>query len=74
MQKSGDLKTISEILNEEALKQDLLVSSLTNTFEEKNKKLRKFKGLCTETSNKVDKLMAENDKLQKSYREGESIA
>lgn len=74
LQKSGDLKTISEILNEEALKQDLLVSSLTNTFEEKNKKLRKFKGLCTETSNKVDKLMAENDKLQKSYREGESIA
>ncbi|XP_031259580.1 protein INVOLVED IN DE NOVO 2-like [Pistacia vera] len=69
LRKVGDLKTISEMMEEEARKQDQLVSNLTNMIEEKNKHLQEMEQRCTETSNSVEKLMVEKDKLLQAYNE-----
>ncbi|KAJ0103008.1 hypothetical protein Patl1_06410 [Pistacia atlantica] len=73
LRKVGDLKTISEMMEEEARKQDQLVSNLTNMIEEKNKHLQEMEKRCTETSNSVEKLMVEKDKLLQAYNEGKNI-
>ncbi|KAJ0047092.1 hypothetical protein Pint_06326 [Pistacia integerrima] len=73
LRKVGDLKTISEMMEEEARKQDQLVSNLTNMIEEKNKHLQEMEQRCTETSNSVEKLMVEKDKLLQAYNEGVSL-
>lgn len=73
LRRIGDLKTISEMMEEEARKQDQLVSNLTNVIEEKNKHLQEMEQRCTETSNSVEKLMVEKDKLLQAYNEGVSL-
>lgn len=70
LRKIGDLKTISDMMEEEARKQDLLVSNLTNVIEVKNKHLEEMKKRCTETSNSVEKLIEEKDRLLQAYNEG----
>ncbi|KAK9186494.1 hypothetical protein WN944_017881 [Citrus x changshan-huyou] len=69
LRKIGDLKTISEMMEEEARKQNLLVSNLTNMIEVKDKHLEEMKERFTETSNSVEKLMEEKDRLLQSYNE-----
>lgn len=69
LRKIGDLKSISEIMEEEARKQDKLVSNLTNIIEVKNKHLEEMAVKCRETTNSIEALMAENDKLHQTYNE-----
>ena len=70
LRKIGDLKTISELMEEEAGKQDKLVSNLTNIIEVKNKHMKEMTIKCTETTNSLNILMAEKDRLFQTYNEG----
>lgn len=70
LRKTGDLKTISEIMEEEARKQDKLISNLNNIIETKNKHLKEMEQKCSETSISLNKLMEEKDRLLHAYNEG----
>ena len=70
LRKIGDLKTISEIMAEEAGKQDRLVSNLTNIIEEKSKHLEEIQLKFSETTNSIATLVAENERLYHTYNEG----
>jgi len=70
LRKIGDVRTISEIMEEEARKQDKLISNLTNIIELKNKHLKEMEERCSETSVSVSNLMEEIDTLVQSYTEG----
>uniref|UniRef100_A0A0R0KSR9 Factor of DNA methylation 1-5/IDN2 domain-containing protein n=1 Tax=Glycine max TaxID=3847 RepID=A0A0R0KSR9_SOYBN len=69
LQKMGDLKTIPERMEEEARKQDILVSSLTSIIEVKNQHLKEIEVRCHETTNKMNLAMNEKDKLIQTYNE-----
>ncbi|KAF2296072.1 hypothetical protein GH714_035989 [Hevea brasiliensis] len=69
LRKIGDLKTISEIMEEEARKQDKLISNLNNIIETKNKHLKEMEQKCSETSISLNKLMEEKDRLLHAYNE-----
>ncbi|XVE69201.1 hypothetical protein DITRI_Ditri09bG0132600 [Diplodiscus trichospermus] len=69
LRKTSDLKTISEIMEEEARKQDRLVSNLTNLIETKNKHIKEMEERCSETSNSLVVLMEEKDNLLQAYNE-----
>jgi regulator of replication initiation timing len=70
LRKIGDVRTISEIMEEEARKQDKLISNLTNIIELKNRHLKEMEERCSETSVSVSNLMEEIDTLVQSYTEG----
>lgn len=70
LRKTGDLKTISDIMAEEARKQSKLVSNLTNVIEVKNKHLEEMKRMVSETSVALNDLIEEKDKLHQAYNEG----
>lgn len=70
LRKSGDLKSITEIMEEEANKQDKLVSNLTNTIEAKNKHMSEIQMKCNETSSALNILIEEKDKLIHCHNEG----
>ncbi|KAJ4968611.1 hypothetical protein NE237_015312 [Protea cynaroides] len=69
LQKTGDLKTISDIVAEEEQKKNKLLSNLTNVIEIKNKHLKEMKCKYTETSVSFSRLMVEKDELHQSYNE-----
>ncbi|GAB2299828.1 hypothetical protein Dimus_033880 [Dionaea muscipula] len=69
LRKIADLKTISDMIAEEARKADKLVSSLENVLEDKNKSLREIECRFSETSMSLNQLMNERDKLHQSYNE-----
>lgn len=69
LRKIGDLKTIPEIMEEEARKQDRLVSDLTNIIEVKNKYMQEIEERCNETLKSLNVIMTEKDKLHQSYDE-----
>lgn len=69
LRKIGDLKTISEIIQEEARKQDRLVSNLTSIIELKNKHLIEMEKRCSETATTLNNLMGEREKLLQAYNE-----
>ncbi|KAF5733824.1 intracellular protein transport protein USO1-like isoform X2 [Tripterygium wilfordii] len=69
LQKSRDLKSISEMMEEEERKQNKLVSNLTNMIEVKNKHLKEMELRCIETSSTLNRLMEEKDRLHQSYNE-----
>lgn len=69
LRKIGDVRTISDIMEEEARKQDKLVSNLTNLIEVKNKNLKEMEERCSETSISISNLIEEKDKLLQSYNE-----
>ncbi|KAF8396789.1 hypothetical protein HHK36_018422 [Tetracentron sinense] len=69
LRKNGDLKTISEIVAEEARKTTKLVSNLTNVIEVKNKHLKEMECKFNETSISLNILMEEKDKLHQAYNE-----
>lgn len=70
LRKVGDLKSISEMMEEEARKQELLVSNLTNIIEEKSKHVIEMEKRFLETSISVDNIVEEKDKLLQEYNEG----
>ncbi|XP_029129696.1 protein INVOLVED IN DE NOVO 2 isoform X2 [Cajanus cajan] len=69
LQKMGDIKTISELMEEEARKQDKLVSNLNNIIQVKNQHLKEIEVRCDETTNKINLAMMEKDKLIQAYNE-----
>ncbi|XAR66275.1 hypothetical protein NMG60_11012447 [Bertholletia excelsa] len=69
LRKIGDLRTISDIMDDEARKTRKLVSNLANIIEVKNKHLAEMESKFSETSKSLDELMAEKDKLHHSYNE-----
>ncbi|XP_065870558.1 protein INVOLVED IN DE NOVO 2-like [Euphorbia lathyris] len=69
LRKIGDLKSISEIMEEEARKQHKLVSNLTNIIEIKNKHVLEMQEKCSESSVALNKLMEEKDRLLHAYNE-----
>ncbi|XWS07751.1 hypothetical protein CRYUN_Cryun41cG0017500 [Craigia yunnanensis] len=69
LRKTSDLKTISELMEEEARKQDRLVSNLTNIIETKNKHIQEMEARCSETFESLEVLMQEKDNLLQAYNE-----
>ncbi|KAF9676834.1 hypothetical protein SADUNF_Sadunf08G0044500 [Salix dunnii] len=69
LRKTGDLRTISDLIEEEARKQDKLVSNLTNVIETKNRHLKEMELRCSETSASLNKLVQEKEKLLQAYNE-----
>ncbi|PPD87209.1 hypothetical protein GOBAR_DD15848 [Gossypium barbadense] len=67
LRKTSDIKTISKLMEEEARKQDRLVSYLTNILETKNKHLKEMEAMCTVTSESLKVLMEEKDNLLQAY-------
>ncbi|KAL2334210.1 hypothetical protein Fmac_015423 [Flemingia macrophylla] len=69
LQKMGDIKTVSELMEEEARKQDKLVSNLNSIILVKNRHLKEIEVKCQETTNKINLAMMEKDKLIHAYNE-----
>ncbi|KAI4299565.1 hypothetical protein L6164_033009 [Bauhinia variegata] len=69
LQKMGDVKTISGLMEEEARRQDILVSKLTHLIEVKHKHLREMEVRCTDTAIRMDIIIGEKDKLVQGYNE-----
>lgn len=70
LRKIGDVRTISDLIEEEARKQDKLVFNLTNVIETKNRYLKEMELRCSETSASLNKLVQEKEKLLHAYNEG----
>ncbi|KAJ0987475.1 hypothetical protein J5N97_005831 [Dioscorea zingiberensis] len=64
LRKNGDLKTVSDISNEEYRKTGKLVANLANEIEVKNKHLLDLECKYTQTSMSLEKMIEEHDKLQ----------
>ncbi|KAG7633723.1 Zinc finger-XS domain [Arabidopsis suecica] len=74
LRKTGDLKTIAELTEEEARKQELLVQNLRQLVEEKKKDMKEIEELCSVKSEELNQLMEEKEKnQQKHYRELNAI-
>ncbi|KAL2333251.1 hypothetical protein Fmac_014464 [Flemingia macrophylla] len=69
LRRTGDIKTISELMEEEARRQDILVSDLTNIIQIKNKHLKEMEIRYVETTNKINIAMMEKEKLIQAYNE-----
>lgn len=69
LRKVGDLKTIKDVQAEDKRKTTKLVSSLTNTLEVKNMRLREIECRYNETTLTLTQLMGQNDMIQKAYNE-----
>lgn len=72
LRKIGDLKSITDITEEEARKQERLVSNLNNIIEVKNKDLEEMELKCSETTNSIKSVITEKEKLVQAYNEGSS--
>lgn len=74
LRKTGDLKTIAELTEEEARKQQKLVQNLTQLVEEKKKDMKEIEELCSLKSKELNQLMEEKEKnLQKHNRDLNAI-
>ncbi|EOA25333.1 hypothetical protein CARUB_v10018651mg [Capsella rubella] len=74
LRKTGDLKTIAELTEEEARKQQKLVQNLTQLVEEKKKDMKQIEELCLVKSKELNQLMEEKEKNEeKHYRELNAI-
>ncbi|PKI72372.1 hypothetical protein CRG98_007242 [Punica granatum] len=69
LRKVGDLKTIPEMMEEEARKQDKLVSNLNNIIEEKHKHLQEIEEMCNEKMKDLNDAVSQKDKLLQEYNE-----
>ena len=70
LRKMVDIKTISELMEEEARTQDKLVSNLNNTLQVKKKRLKEMEVKYYETSRRMDIVMGEIDKLTQGHNQG----
>ncbi|KAG5081262.1 hypothetical protein AAZX31_02G233000 [Glycine max] len=69
LRKMVDIKTISELMEEEARTQDKLVSNLNNTLQVKKKRLKEMEVKYYETSRRMDIVMGEIDKLTQGHNQ-----
>ncbi|ESW28374.1 hypothetical protein PHAVU_003G281400 [Phaseolus vulgaris] len=67
LQTIADVKTISELIEEESRRQDKLVSNLTNIIQVKNQHLKEIEVRCHEATHKINSVMMEKDKLFQAY-------
>lgn len=67
LQKNGDLKTITDLTNEETRKTDKLVANLANEIEVKNKHLQELECKYNQTNLSLDKAMEEKESLLQAY-------
>lgn len=70
LQKMGDVITIPELMEEEARRHAKFVSSLTNTLQVKNKKLKEMDVVCSEITVRIDTVTGEIDKLTQTHSQG----
>ncbi|KAK6933169.1 XS domain [Dillenia turbinata] len=69
LRRIGDLKTISEIEDEEDRKNSKLVSNLNNVIEMKNRHLKEMEHKVNETSVSLSNLLDEKERLHQAYNE-----
>ncbi|CAK9135624.1 unnamed protein product [Ilex paraguariensis] len=69
LRKVGDLRTISDIMADEARKTSKLVNNLTNVIEVKKMHLKQMEENINETSKSLSMSIAEKDKLHQDYNE-----
>ncbi|KZV26118.1 myosin-2 heavy chain-like [Dorcoceras hygrometricum] len=69
LRKIGDLRTVSDIMEEEARKTNKLVGNLTNVIEAKKMHLIEMESKFNETESSLSQLIMEKDKLHQSYNE-----
>ncbi|KAL5711441.1 hypothetical protein ACHQM5_021897 [Ranunculus cassubicifolius] len=69
LRKSGDLKTVADLVAEEERKTSKLVTNLANVIEVKNQHLKEIECKFNETNISLKNLMDQNDKLHHSYNE-----
>ncbi|KAH7656478.1 Cytochrome P450 protein [Dioscorea alata] len=67
LRKNGDLKTVSEITDEEQRKTGKLVKNLANVIEAKNKHLLDLECKFTQTTMSLEKMIEDHDKLQHQH-------
>ncbi|KAK6117902.1 hypothetical protein DH2020_048350 [Rehmannia glutinosa] len=69
LRKIGDLRTISDIMEEEARKTNKLVGNLTNVIEAKKMHLLEMESKFKETDSSLRQLIKEKDNLHQAYNE-----
>ncbi|XP_059317711.1 factor of DNA methylation 4-like isoform X2 [Lycium ferocissimum] len=69
LRKVGDLRTISNIIEEESRKNHILVSSLTNSIEVKKLHIKMIEDKLQETTQSVEQLIVVNAKLRQENNE-----
>ncbi|KAK6145368.1 hypothetical protein DH2020_022188 [Rehmannia glutinosa] len=69
LRKIGDLRTISDIMEEEARKTNKLVGNLTNVIEAKKMQLLEMESKFKETERCLSQLIKEKDNLHQAYNE-----
>ncbi|KAL6571139.1 hypothetical protein OROHE_002782 [Orobanche hederae] len=69
LRKIGDLRTISDIIEEEARKTNKLVGNLTNVIEAKKMHLLEMESKFKETESSLSQLITEKDNLHQAYNE-----
>lgn len=70
LRKIGDIRTISDIMEEEARKTTKLVGNLTNVIEAKKMHLLEMESKYKETESSLSQLIKEKDNLHQEYNEG----
>ncbi|KAK4776680.1 hypothetical protein SAY86_005368 [Trapa natans] len=69
LRKVGDLKTISEVMEEEDRKHDMLVSNLTYVIQEKSKHLQEIEDDCNKKMKYLKDAVAQKDQLLYEHNE-----
>ncbi|KAG8390855.1 hypothetical protein BUALT_Bualt01G0127000 [Buddleja alternifolia] len=69
LRKIGDVRTISDIMEEEARKTNKLVGNLTNVIEAKKMHLLEMESKFKETESSLSQLIMEKDNLHQAYNE-----
>lgn len=67
LRKNGDLKTISDLTNEENRKTGKLVANLANEIEAKSKHLHELECKYNQTTMSLEKMMTEKERLQRAH-------
>ncbi|GAU31130.1 hypothetical protein TSUD_212370, partial [Trifolium subterraneum] len=67
LQKMGDVKTISEIMESEARRFNILVQNMHNNLQVKNNKIKEMEVVCNEITLRMDIVMREMDSLTLSH-------
>ncbi|WJX64011.1 hypothetical protein P8452_48838 [Trifolium repens] len=67
LQKMGDVKTISEIIESEARRFNMLVQNMHNNLLVKNNKIKEMEVVCNEITLRMDIVMREMDSLTLSH-------
>ncbi|XXG75209.1 hypothetical protein AAC387_Pa07g3768 [Persea americana] len=69
LRKNGDLKTISDLQQDESRRNEKLMQNLANEIDVKNKHLKELECKYNETNLSLSKMIEEKDKLHQSYND-----